>query len=135
MITKIGLENVRIFDGSGWEFELAPMSVFCGTNSAGKSTLFKIPLLLRQSQGIRESYGVQSGRLRFVGSQVDLGSYSAFVSHNDITRDMSISLTVLDAMPWPMFKSLRASTTKRKKGSRRSLIKEVYTWQKRFLAD
>jgi predicted ATPase len=99
MIKEIELENVRIFEGSGWKFPLRPLSLFCGTNSSGKSTLLKALLLIRQSQGIRESYGISRGKLHFVGSQVDLGSYLSFVSHNDAKREISLCIAIEDKLP------------------------------------
>ena len=106
MITSIELENVRIFEGTGWKFSLLPMTVFCGTNSAGKSTILKALLLLQQSQAVRESYGVLEGRLRLVGNQVDLGSYSSFVSNNETRRNISLSVTIKDKMPTPYYQRL-----------------------------
>jgi len=93
MIKGIEFENVRIFEGTGWCFPLAPLTVFCGTNSSGKSTLLKVLLLVRQSMGIRESYMKEDGKLRFVGSLVDLGNYFSFVSNNDRQREISVTLT------------------------------------------
>lgn len=106
MITSIELENVRIFEGIGWKFSLLPMTVFCGTNSVGKSTILKALLLLQQSQAVRESYGVLEGKLRLVGSQVDLGSYSSFVSNNAIRRNISLSVTIEDKMPTPYYQKI-----------------------------
>jgi predicted ATPase len=108
MITSIELENVRIFEGAGWNFSLLPMTVFCGTNSAGKSTILKALLLLQQSQAVRESYGVLEGRLRLVGNQVDLGSYSSFVSNNETRRNISLSVTIKEKMPIPYYQRLLA---------------------------
>ena len=98
MITEIELENVRLFEGKGWVFPIRPLEVFCGTNSAGKSTLLKVLLLLRQSIIAPESYGEFEGRLRFVSSQLDLGNYLSFVSNNDGSKDLKISLTIQDMM-------------------------------------
>jgi predicted ATPase len=95
MIKAIGLQNVRLFDDSKpmWDFELAPLTIFCGTNSSGKSTILRTLLLLRQSQGIGEGYSPNAGRLRFKGSQVDLGNYKTFVSNNDIAKEIKLSAT------------------------------------------
>ena len=41
MITAIELENARLFEGGGWRFDLSPLTVLCGTNSAGKSTVLR----------------------------------------------------------------------------------------------
>lgn len=106
MITSIELENVRIFEGTGWKFSLLPMTVLCGTNSAGKSTILKTLLLLQQSQAIRENYGSSQGKLRLVGNQVDLGSYSSFVSNNETRKNISLSITMKDEMPVSYYKRL-----------------------------
>jgi len=108
MIKEIKIENVRIFEGMGWSFPLSPLTVFCGTNNSGKSTLLKVLLLLRQSMSIGESYTYEQGKLRFVGSQVDLGSYHSFVSHNENQRDISISLITDGYMPIAVANELRS---------------------------
>ncbi len=106
MITEIELENVRIFWGSGWHFSLPPLSVFCGTNNSGKSTILKTLLLLKQSQDIREHGAERQGRLGLVGQQVDLGNYSTLVSHNETHRDILIAITIADKMPFSSYKFL-----------------------------
>lgn len=106
MITEIELENVRIFGGSGWHFSLPPLSVFCGTNNSGKSTVLKTLLLLRQSQDIREHSPERQGRLGLVGQQVDLGNYSSLVSHNETHRDILIAITIEDKMPYSLYRIL-----------------------------
>lgn len=108
MIKGIEIENIRIFEGMGWAFPLSPLTVFCGTNNSGKSTLLRVLLLLRQSMGIEESYTSEQGKLRFFGSQVDLGNYHSFVSHNEHRRDISISLTTEDYMPIDVANNLRS---------------------------
>ena len=99
MIRSIETKNVRVFDKKLWKFPLRNITVFCGTNSSGKSTLLKTVLLLRQSMGIGENQKSENGRLRFIGSQVDLGSYSSLVSHNQVGRPIIIALSVADKMP------------------------------------
>ncbi|MEK8015280.1 MAG: AAA family ATPase [Candidatus Parabeggiatoa sp.] len=106
MITEIELENVRIFGGTGWHFSLPPLSVFCGTNNSGKSTILKTLLLLRQSQDIREHGAERQGRLGLVGQQVDLGNYSSLVSHNETHRDILIAITIVDKMPFSLYRFL-----------------------------
>ena len=108
MIKEIRMENIRVFEGTGWSFPLSPLTVFCGTNNSGKSTLLKVLLLLRQSMGIGESYTHEQGKLRFFGSQVDLGSYRSLVSHNEYQRDISISLTTEGYMPIEVANNLRS---------------------------
>jgi predicted ATPase len=98
MITQILLQNVRIFENKEWIFPLSPISVFCGTNNSGKSTILKSLLLLKQTEGINESYMLGRGRLRFNGSQVDLGNFKTFVSHEDISKKMVIGITIKDSI-------------------------------------
>lgn len=108
MIERLKVKNVRLFNGKSWEFPLSPLTILCGTNNSGKSTLLQIVLLLRQSLGIEESYSGEEGRLRFVGSQVDLGDYYTFVSHNDYDREICIGLTTSGTMPASVVNRLRA---------------------------
>lgn len=98
MITEIQVENVRLFEGGDWVFPIHLLEVFCGTNSAGKSTLLKVLLLLRQSAILPESQRESEGRLRFTSSQADLGNYLSFVSDNDPKKDITISVTIEDVM-------------------------------------
>ena len=102
MITKLEIENIRIFEGA-WQFSLPPLSVFCGTNNSGKSTIIKTLLLLRQSQDIREPRSERQGKLGLVGQQVDFGNYSSLVSHNEIERDILIAVSIEDKMPATLY--------------------------------
>jgi len=109
MITSIELENVRIFEDGDWKFPLRPLTVFCGTNSSGKSTILKTLLLLRQTQGIDEPYSMIPGKLRFSGTQVDLGNYCSFVSHNECQREVGLAITIKDVMPSGLVELIRAA--------------------------
>lgn len=106
MLRYLYINNIRLFDNGKAEFSLADLTVFCGTNSCGKSTILKTLLLLRQSQGLYESYGTRPGKLRFTGAQVDLGNYLSFVTNNDIRKDIEISLEIQDFLPSFIFKEL-----------------------------
>lgn len=112
MITSLGLSNARLFDGERWNFSLPPLSVICGTNSAGKSTLLKLPLLLRQSQGIGDSLISGGGRLRLSGSQVDLGNFESFITKNDLARDLKLRFTVSDLMDSALLSLIRVWSAK-----------------------
>ncbi len=106
MIIDIELENVRLFEGSSWHFSLPALSVFCGTNNSGKSTILKTLLLLKQCQEIREPRYERQGRLELVGQQVDLGNYSSLVSHNETRSDLFIAITIEDKMPYSSYQFL-----------------------------
>lgn len=94
MITQLALQNIRVFDDDFWEFDLAPLTVLCGANSCGKSTLLKTLQMLRQTMDYRESLGSDDGELRFVGSYVDMGGYTSLVSHREAGRTMGVRIGV-----------------------------------------
>lgn len=90
MISSLGVENVRLFEGEGWDFHLGKLTLLCGTNSSGKSTLLKLPLLLKQTQ---ESHGPDEAcSLRFVGELVDMGTYQTLVSREDVSRRICLQV-------------------------------------------
>jgi predicted ATPase len=106
MLNYLKINNIRLFDNGKAEFPLSRITVFCGTNSCGKSTILKTLLLLRQSQGLYESYGTRTGTLRFTGAQVDLGNYPSFVSNNDIKKNIEISIEIADHTSMYVFDDL-----------------------------
>ena len=99
MLNYLSINNVRLFQNNKANFTLSPLSVFCGTNSCGKSTILKTLLLIRQSQGLFETYGTRPGTLRFTGAQVDLGNYRSFVTNNDTQKNIEIAVGFLLPMP------------------------------------
>lgn len=123
MISSISIKNVRLFRGDRWEFPLAQLSVFCGTNSAGKSTLLNTLLLLRQSAIVPESYEGIEGGLRFVSKQADLGSYDAFVSDHKLDKDIQIEIELEERITESAVEDLRdmlkeeGEKTRKRKGS------------------
>src|SRR4051812_21306358 len=92
MISQVLLNNVRVFD-KVQAFELEALSLLCGINSSGKSTVLRSLLLLMQSFESLE-YSADC-RLVFSGEHADLGNYYSFVSHNDSSRDITIGLEIL----------------------------------------
>lgn len=109
MITSLRLDNARIFEDAGWEFPLAQLGVICGTNSAGKSTLLKTFLLLRQSLGIAGTLPARKPSLKFSGTQVDFGDYATFISHNQTMRDLHIGISLDAEMPSSYAQLIRRS--------------------------
>lgn len=60
MINEIELENFKCFDEK--DFKMSPLTIFCGTNSAGKSTAIQSILLVKQNEhaivdGYMNTYG------------------------------------------------------------------------------
>jgi predicted ATPase len=106
MISQVSLRNVRLFGDESRAFQLKPLTVFCGSNSSGKSTILKVFPLLRQTQGIRESAEEVSGKLRFKGTQVDLGNYFSLVTDNEIARQMHFGIRVRTSAPKSVYEFL-----------------------------
>ena len=48
MNTKFAIKNFRVFDNKGVAFEVKPITILTGCNSAGKSTVVKAMLILKQ---------------------------------------------------------------------------------------
>ena len=120
MIRSLVVGNVRLFEGRDWDFPLAPLTVFCGTNSAGKSTLVKIPMVLRDSLvGLSRDRG-----LAFTGTEVDLGSFSALVSRHDLDLvlqvgvEVPIELSAAEVAWWLAVTSGKAATPRNSRGSK-----------------
>lgn len=129
MISQIGLRNVRLFGNIGYSFNLPALTIFCGTNSSGKSTILKSLLLLRQSQGLHETYSTRPGILRLTGSQVDLGNYQSFVTDKDSNRNIEISLGIKDVIPNSLAEDLAKSKDMqlKLKGRRGYIDYDLYT--------
>ena len=65
MNTKFGIKNFRIFDEDGILFDISPITILTGTNSAGKSSLAKACLLL-ESFLKQVSFDIEKCRLDFM---------------------------------------------------------------------
>jgi len=96
-ISNLALANFRSF-GSHVEIPMRKITLLYGQNSAGKSSILKSLLLLKQSF---ES-GLRSGRagsrsMIFSGEHVDLGSYRTTVSGHDLSRQVSVGVTMKSA--------------------------------------
>src|SRR5579862_9044054 len=64
MIEELLISNVRLFEGpEEWRIPLSGLTVFCGTNSAGKSTILKTLLLICQTNSDADAPS-RVGRLR-----------------------------------------------------------------------
>jgi predicted ATPase len=113
MITSITLGNVRIFDGEPKSLRLPRLSVLCGVNSAGKSTILKSLLAIRQSTGPARTFGsTAAGKLKLSGPDADLGSFTSLVSHNDVSRPMILGVSIEDSMSTSMLQELTAQPLK-----------------------
>jgi predicted ATPase len=98
MIEELLISNVRLFEGpEEWRIPLSGLTVFCGTNSAGKSTILKTLLLLCQTSSDSDAPS-RVGRLRLSGGLVDFGNYQSIASHNRIDQDIVIGVTMRENM-------------------------------------
>jgi len=123
MISNITLQNVRLFEGPEWSFPLKRLTLFCGTNSAGKSTLMKLPLLLKQTQ--ESGFGV-TGRLRMSGPLVDCGTFHSLVSNNRTDKELGLSITVPSSPPRALLRSIGVKASQKEdKGRPRSIDASV----------
>lgn len=86
MINRLEIKNFKCFKEQLFEF--APLTIFCGANSAGKSTAIQAILSVVQNidnieKGIMNTYG----RLFNFGKVADIFNHNADNSHFEITID------------------------------------------------
>lgn len=86
MLEWIALENFRSF-GQRSVAPIAPITLVYGPNSAGKSSLVKSLLMLKQS--VLES---RTGTFRYDGPFVDLGGPRAVVHRHDVANRIGVEL-------------------------------------------
>lgn len=82
MISRIALRNFKCF--SDLSLSVSPLTVLCGVNGMGKSSLIQALLVLRQSYQSRD---LLDGRLALSGSLADLGT-GADVLFEGATEDV-----------------------------------------------
>ncbi len=84
MITNWKIENFKSISDEKW-FEFAPLTVLCGANSSGKSTLIQSLLLITQTI----KYAVPSKAILLNGSILKCGSYNDIVFNSEFNRKIS----------------------------------------------
>jgi hypothetical protein len=90
MITKIAIENFKgIRDRL--EFELKPITLLFGANSAGKSTILHA---LHYAREIFERHNLNPDRTISGGKYVDLGGFDGFVHGKDRTLEVCLGISV-----------------------------------------
>lgn len=95
MLTKLRLRNFKTWAEQLWNpgVELAPITLFLGPNSAGKTSILQLPLLLKQTfespdRTLDLNLGGQPNDL------VDLGSYESVVHDHEAKRELGIGVTL-----------------------------------------
>ena len=79
MLKSISLENYKCFKDRT-DIEIAPLTVLCGVNSSGKSSILKSLLMLKQSFETESPYN----EMLFTGDYVDNGFFDDIVFHDKI---------------------------------------------------
>lgn len=86
------IKNFRSFGEDGADFELAPITVLTGCNSAGKSSLVKALMLLSEMTHHPDRLYVPS--LKLYKREYSLGSYDKIIHGEDVSRKIVISYKV-----------------------------------------
>ena len=87
MLKKIGLKNVRSFKDLK-DLEIKPITVLCGTNSSGKSTILKSLLLWKQTL---ENFPYIDGFL-LNGKYTNLGTQENLLHNRHSSQDQKLHI-------------------------------------------
>ena len=82
MLKKLRIQNFKIWEDTG-EIDLAPITLFFGTNSSGKSSIGQFLMMLKQTV---ESSSREVFYLGNRNSAVQLGSYGEMVFQHDLKK-------------------------------------------------
>jgi predicted ATPase len=89
MLTRLRFTNFKAWEDSG-DIRLAPLTVLFGANSAGKTSIPQLLLLLKQTaESPDRQRALQLGDNRTL---IDLGTYDDAVRNHDTTRPLRIEL-------------------------------------------
>lgn len=86
MLKSISLENYKCFKDET-TIDIAPLTVLCGVNSSGKSSILKSLLMLKQSYENTDT----TNQMTFNGNYVDNGSFFEIISENPIKKIFTLS--------------------------------------------
>jgi predicted ATPase len=89
MLTDLRIENFKSWEDTG-SVRLAPITVFFGTNSSGKSSIGQFLLLLKQTVESTDRNQVLRTSDRDVPA--DIGDFQDFIHHHDVNRALRFSL-------------------------------------------
>ncbi len=95
MLTRLRIKNFKAWGDQLWGegIELAPITLFLGTNSVGKTSLLQPLLLLRQTFGSTDrSLDLYLGGKK--GDLLDLGIYEQIIHGHDTGREMGFGLEI-----------------------------------------
>lgn len=83
MIKQLHLKNFKCFTEQ--QFEFSPLTVFCGSNSAGKSTAIQSLLSI-----IQNSDAMANGKFRLDGKLFSFGKLKDLLSHHPVDNEIII---------------------------------------------
>ncbi len=95
MFTKLRIKNFKAWGEQLWDpgVELAPITLLLGANSAGKTSILQVPLLLSQTFGSTDrSLDLNLGGQK--GDLLDFGSYEDVVHGHDPTLELGFGLSI-----------------------------------------
>lgn len=89
MLTRLRLQNFKAWEDTG-EVRLAPLTVLFGANSAGKTSIPQLLLLLKQTAAASDRQ--RALQLGDAHSLVDLGTWEELVFERDVSRKVEFLL-------------------------------------------
>jgi predicted ATPase len=95
LLHELRISNLKSFRGAH-RVPLAPLTLIYGSNSAGKSTLIQALLLLKQTI---EGSDPEQPELVVRGALADLGSIPGIMHEHDVSRTLSLGLTIDPSIP------------------------------------
>jgi len=99
LLTQVRMANFKSWEDTG-AIRLAPLTVFFGKNSSGKSSLLQAALLMKQTAESLDPRQVLD--LGTDNSYVDLGTYLDFICDHDDLRHLELSFTWTTDAPVPL---------------------------------
>jgi predicted ATPase len=90
MINSLALKNIKCFEDQSFRF--SALTVLCGANSAGKSTIIQSLLLLRQSYN---DDNFASQEIALMGTYFSVGHLSDLICHNAKESQLLIQIDKL----------------------------------------
>jgi predicted ATPase len=90
MISSLTIKNIKCFEDQTFQF--SPLTVLCGANSAGKSTVIQTLLLLRQSYNDDR---FASQEIALMGAYFSAGHLSDLICHNARESQLLIQIDKL----------------------------------------
>ena len=88
MLKKLHIQNFKCWEDTG-EMTMAPLTVFFGTNSSGKSSIGQFLMLLKQTTEFADRKAVLN--LGDRDSAAQLGSYEDMIYAHDSSRDLKFA--------------------------------------------